>query len=329
MASDRLVAALLFLQQQGSATAAEVATELEVSERTARRVLESLAVAGVPVYSRAGRGGGWTLVGGARTDLTGLTGPEVRALFFEIGAVAPDSPAMHAALRKLVQAVPATLRDDARAAAESVAVDVSGWSGVADATPPQQPPFLDVLRSAVVEQRSVVLDYAPPGRAASQRVVDPMGLVVKRGVWYLVALTAKGRRTFRVERVTEAVLAEDHFERPVDFDLDAAWREIVVEVADKWGSGCVVHGVASPEVLAPLRFSFHSMIEFTDAPDEPEGWMAFTARTQWVLEAAARFGGFGSSVRIDSPEEVRTELVRIGKELTEQYSGFSRRDHGN
>ena len=92
MRADRLLAVLLLLQARGRVTAAEVADELEVSERTARRDLEALAMSGVPLYSRQGRGGGWELIGGARTDLTGLTAAETRALFLVLGPTSPATP---------------------------------------------------------------------------------------------------------------------------------------------------------------------------------------------------------------------------------------------
>lgn len=121
MRADRLVAALLVMQARGRVTAAELAAELEVSERTARRDLEALAVAGVPVYSQRGRGGGWTLVGGARIDLTGLTVHEIRALFTVAGALS-GIPELRSALRKLLRAIPAPLRPQAEAASRAVEI---------------------------------------------------------------------------------------------------------------------------------------------------------------------------------------------------------------
>lgn len=116
MKADRLIATLLFLQARGRVTATDVAAEFEVSERTARRDLEALALAGVPVYPQRGRGGGWSLVGRARTDLTGLTAGETRALFQAVGPVSPDAPELLMAVRKLIQALPGTLRAGAEAA---------------------------------------------------------------------------------------------------------------------------------------------------------------------------------------------------------------------
>lgn len=127
MRADRLLATLLMLQSRGQVTAAEVAAELEVSERTARRDLEALGMAGVPVYSRQGRNGGWQLLGGARTDLSGLTAPEARALFLVAGPASAATPQVKAALRKLLRALPETFRDDAEAASSAVIVDHAAW----------------------------------------------------------------------------------------------------------------------------------------------------------------------------------------------------------
>jgi len=126
MKADRLVAALLVLQAKGRITAAELAAELEVSERTARRDLEALSVAGIPVYAQAGRNGGWALLGGARTDLTGLTADEARAMFMVAGPAAAATPELKAALRKLVRALPEPFRESAQSAASSIVIDPGG-----------------------------------------------------------------------------------------------------------------------------------------------------------------------------------------------------------
>src|SRR5690349_3526017 len=125
--AHRLVAILLLLQQRGQVTAAEVAEELEISERTARRDLDALGVAGLPIYSRQGRNGGWQLAGGGRTDLSGLTASEARALFLVAGPASAATPEVKAALRKLVRALPEPFRPAAQAASQAVVVDPAGW----------------------------------------------------------------------------------------------------------------------------------------------------------------------------------------------------------
>ena len=222
MRADRLVAALLVLQARGRVTAEELGQELEVSTRTARRDLEGLAMAGIPVYSQPGRGGGWTLIGGSRTDLSGLTAAEARTLFLVAGP-STATPELKAALRKLVQALPATFRSEAEAAAGAVVLDPTGW----DHGGPAPPPYLESLQQAVIEAVQVRLGYTRRDGAVSERVVHPLGLVVKNQVWYLIAWTDAGQRTFRVNRVRSVEPTGEPVQRPEGFDLAAAWRAIV------------------------------------------------------------------------------------------------------
>jgi predicted DNA-binding transcriptional regulator YafY len=136
MRTDRLVAILLMLQRREQVTAAEVAKELEVSERTARRDLDALAMSGIPVYSIQGRGGGWRLLGGARTDLSGLTASEARDLYLVAGPASTATPAVKSALRKLVRALPEPFRAQAEAAASSLVLDPRQWGSTRIAQPP-------------------------------------------------------------------------------------------------------------------------------------------------------------------------------------------------
>ena len=215
MRADRLVAALLILQARGRVTAAGLAEELEISERTARRDLEALAMAGIPVYSQAGRGGGWSLLGGARTDLSGLTAAEARTLFLVAGPSAAATPQIKAALRKLVRALPEPFRADAEAAASAVVIDPTSW----DRAHVPAPEHLDVLQRAVVDGVRIRIVYAAPDRPETERTVHPLGLVAKASVWYLVAGTDAGMRTFRVNRVRSVAVTQDPVERPDGFDL--------------------------------------------------------------------------------------------------------------
>ena len=180
-----------------------------MSTRTARRDLEGLAMAGIPVYSQPGRGGGWTLIGGSRTDLSGLTAAEARTLFLVAGP-STATPELKAALRKLVQALPATFRSEAEAAAGAVVLDPTSW----DHGRPAPPPHLESLQQAVIEAVQVRLGYTRRDGAVSARVVHPLGLVVKNQVWYLIAWTDAGQRTFRVNRVRSVEPTGEPVQRP-------------------------------------------------------------------------------------------------------------------
>lgn len=228
MRADRLVATLLLMQARGRVTAAEIAEELEVSVATARRDLEALSAAGVPVYPQMGRGGGWSLIGGARTDLSGLNESEARALFLLAGPSANAVPELKSALRKLVRALPQTFRNDAQAAADAVVIDPARWG----AHDPTRPEMVTRLQRAVVERRKVRLDYDRKGEK-TQRLVDPWGLVDKDGIWYLIAGTDRGKRTFRVDRIRDALVTDETAPRPADFDLSDAWGEVVGEMEQR------------------------------------------------------------------------------------------------
>jgi predicted DNA-binding transcriptional regulator YafY len=308
MRADRLVAALLLLQARGRVTAAALATELEVSVATARRDLEALSAAGIPVYPQAGRGGGWQLLGGARTDLTGLTAPEARALFLLLGPASSAAPPARAALRKLLRALPGTFRAEAAAATEAVVVDRGGWGEDV-----REPPEVSPLTDAVVARRVVEFDYAGRGGAPARRRAEPWGLVDKDGTWYLVAGTTAGRRTFRVDRMAGVVLTGEVFERPAGLDVSGAWEEVVGEVERR--RSLVTASVRAPERLVPVlrdRFGRHCTV---GGRSEGDGGVALEVAAHTARSVAEQLAGFGGAVEVVGPAEVRTELAAIGAEL--------------
>jgi predicted DNA-binding transcriptional regulator YafY len=314
MRADRLVAALLVLQARGRVTAAELAEELEVSERTARRDLEALAMAGVPVYSQAGRGGGWSLIGGARTDLSGLTAAEARTLFLVAGPSSQATPQVKAALRKLVRALPETLRAQAEAASSAVVIDPSSW----DRTSRPPPEHLDVLQRAVVDGVQVRLGYEAPRRDATERIVHPLGLVMKGTVWYLIANTDDGLRTFRVNRVRSVEVTEDAVERPDGFDLAEHWRSVMTELDERRAPVKVVlHAV--PQAVGWLRNVFGTRMRAGDTG--PDGRVTVELRMHNLVSAAVELAGFGANIEVIEPDEVRGYLARIGEELVRTNAG--------
>jgi predicted DNA-binding transcriptional regulator YafY len=311
MRSDRLVAALLVLQARTKVTALQLSEELEVSERTARRYLEGLSMAGIPVYSRPGRGGGWELVGGARTDLSGLTADEARALFLMAGPSAA-APEIKTALRKLVQALPATFREEAEAAAGAVVEDPSGWDRPAEAAPQ----FLDALQIAVIEAVQLELGYTRADGQISLRVVHPLGLVVKNRVWYLIAQTEAGQRTFRVSRVQSAVSTGAPVERPPDFDLASAWRDIVSTV-DAGRAPVVVRARVTPDIVEVLQYIFGTRLRAVS--EAHDGRVTVELRAQSELSVARQLAGFGDRVEVLAPKAVRDHLHDIGQALVRQF----------
>ena len=313
MRADRLVAALLLIQSRGRLTAAELADELEVSVATARRDLEAMSAAGIPVYPQPGRGGGWSLVGGARTDLSGLTASEAQALFLLVGPAAAVSGEAKSALRKLVSALPQTFREEAEAAAGATMIDPTRW-GERDR---DRPAFVDDLQAAVVRRRKVRLGYAGRRGEPSERLIEPWGLIDKDDVWYLMAGTEKGRRTFRVDRIVAAEIIDEPAERPTDFELESAWEEVVEQMEERRSSTWAT--VLVEERYLPVmkdRFGRHCHVE--DRLDDGRARVRVGAPIP--LDLARNLAGWGGLVDVEGPAEVRALLATIGAELSEKYA---------
>ncbi|MER5268836.1 WYL domain-containing protein [Actinosynnema sp. NPDC002837] len=315
MRADRLMAILLLLQQREQLTAADVARELEVSERTARRDFDALAMAGVPVYSIQGRGGGWRLVGGARTDLSGLTAGEARALFLVAGPASAATPAVKAALRKLVRALPEPFRVQAEAAASSFVMDPQRWgSSRIEHRPP--PRFLDDLQDAVIRRVQVRLGYVDGNGAETERTVHPLGIVAKGPSWYLVCHTEAGRRTFRIDRVSSADPTGDPAHRPDDFDLAASWREIADEV-DRRRTPLELQATCAPDGIARLRMVLGDRLEVGGATTGGRIEVVIRGYNEYAL--AGELAGLVEWLEVTGPEGVRDHLAAIGAALVERY----------
>ena len=324
MRADRLIALLLLLQRRGRVTAAEVAKELEVSTRTARRDLEALAMSGVPIYSTHGRGGGWELIGGASTDLTGLSADEARALFIAAGPAVTATPELKSALAKLTAALPEPFQAEATAAAAAFKIDQSGWGQVHQ---PAGPKFLDELTDAVIRGRQVELDYESRSSPRRVRTVHPLGLVTKRNVWYLVAARQSGAlpeiRTYRVGRIQGMKTLDAPATRPPDFDLDKAWEDIVTEVGQR-RTTVPVRILAEQAMLYPLRWSFGSQ-QVTVEDRQPDGRVLITIDAYSEHSFAGQIAGFGHRVEVvDAPEEVYLELAALAEVLYNRYCAGSR-----
>jgi predicted DNA-binding transcriptional regulator YafY len=313
--ADRLVAILMLLQTRGKVTAREVATELEISERTARRDLDALGAAGVPVYSLQGRDGGWRLAGGGKTDLSGLTAAEAQALFLLAGPRA-TTPELRAALRKLVRAMPEPFRDRVEAASTAVVHDPSGWGG-RTTDDRHRPVWLDVIENAVIDARQVLIGYRDRAGNRTERRVHPLGLATKGASWYLVGDTEAGRRTFRVDRVTEVVVTDDPVERPDGFVLADAWQMVIdrVEEARQPERARVL---VPPAYMPWMRWVFGSRLRVGAAV--PDDRVEVEVRGAHVHAIARDLSGFGSMVEVVDPTALRVRLRELGDELSALYA---------
>ncbi|QPP09252.1 WYL domain-containing protein [Streptomyces bathyalis] len=232
MRAARLIKMVLLLQTRRAMTGAELAAELEVSERTVSRDVLALSEAGVPVYADRGRSGGYRLVGGYRTGLTGIGRGEAEALFLSgVPSALRDmglADAASAARLKVSAALVPELSDAHRSAAQRFHLDAPGWW-----QPPNDPPEqLPAVADAVWDDRTVRLRYRRRGTEV-ERELEPYGLVLKAGVWYLAARVTDGgdRRVYRVDRVTGVEETGERFVRDEEFDLPAFWDERSVAFA--------------------------------------------------------------------------------------------------
>jgi predicted DNA-binding transcriptional regulator YafY len=217
MRASRLVSLLLVLQTRGHMTAAELAEQLEVSERTVQRDAQALAAAGVPILSVRGPAGGYRLGRGYRTKLTGLDATEAEALFVGPAAELGLGRELAAARLKLLAALPGELQERAGRASRLFHVDTRGWFREEDRVP-----HLPVIAGALWRDRRVDIRYRE-GAAIVSRRLDPLGLVLKAGVWYLLARRRGEERVYRVSRIVAARERSDTSVQPPDFDLAAAW----------------------------------------------------------------------------------------------------------
>lgn len=284
MKSGRLLATLLLLQAKGRLNARELAERLEVSQRTVYRDLDALSAAGVPVHAERGAGGGIVLADGYRQALTQFNEDELRALFVSSGDQLADigvGDQRPFALDKLAGALPVAQRRAVEMARDRIYVDPRRWK---QATQPRE--HLATLRVAIWEDRRVRLSYRDQQRKPSVRVVEPLGLVAKAGVWYLVARSGTEMRTFRAERILGAEELDERFERPPGFDLVAFWRDWAKQFEK-----------SLPTYIVLLRVAVEAVDDVTSY------WEA------QVLEHNARSGSWLVRVIFPAPEVAIHQLV--------------------
>ncbi len=319
MRASRLVSLLLLLQTRGRLTAGELAAELEVSVRTIHRDVEALSEAGVPIYAERGPHGGIRLVDGYRTRLTGMTADEAEALFLS-GLPGPAAElglgtVVAAARLKVLAALPPELRARASRLVERFHLDASGWFQAGEPVP-----HLAALSEAVWETHRVEIDYERGDRTVS-RTIDPLGLVLKAGVWYVVAATDGSLRTYRVGRVVGARPLDERFERPADFDLAALWAE-----------SSAAYERDAPRIDVTVRIHDDRLDRLRAAvgeraveaavsvpPDDPGGWRRLRLRLDWPDEVPGVLLRAGPDLEVLEPVEVRDRLVAMARATVDRY----------
>ncbi len=317
MRADRLISIMLLLQVHNRLTARDLADRLEVSERTIHRDMEALSTAGIPVYAERGVGGGWSLVEGYETNLTGLNDVEIQTLFLSKPArLLTDlglQSAAESAMNKLLAALPAMQRRDAQYVQQRVHIDASGWSNSQENVH-----YLPLLQEAIWQERKVKIIYELSTGPIVTPVLDPLGLVAKGSTWYLVALFEGQHAVYRVSRMIDACLLEQPSERPQAFDLAAFWAESSAQLIANLPR-YAVELLARPGIVPLLRAGGrYSRVERVEPPDA-EGWQRVAIVFESAAEACAYCLSFGPKVQVLAPQSLREELIACAQQVVASY----------
>ncbi|MFG3252000.1 helix-turn-helix transcriptional regulator [Streptomyces sp. NPDC048172] len=328
MRAARLLSLVLLLQNRGRMTAGELAGELGVSVRTVHRDVDALSGAGIPVYGDAGHGGGYRLLDGYRTRLTGLHADEAASLSLAgLPGAAADlglGEVLAAAQLKLTAALPVPLKESAGLIRERFHLDAPGWYREQDT-----PPAITALAGAVWNQRRIRVRYrrwAEPQEV--ERALDPYGLVLKAGVWYLVAAAEGGEgrestvRTYRVSSVLRLDVGEDGFERPAGFDLAAHWREYLTGYdARRLRFEATVR--IAPALLSALPEHLDAAlvraVGSSAGPPDADGWVTATVPLESVDLAVPALLSLGADVEVLAPVELRRAVADAAAAVLARY----------
>ena len=309
MRASRLLSLLMLLQTRGRLSAQVLAEELEVSVRTIHRDVDELSASGVPIWADRGRLGGFQLQPGWRTRVDGLTAPEAQAMFLG-GLPGPAAElglgeAMASAQLKLLAALPDGWREDARRVSARFHLDPIDWYRGPSATD-----HLPAIAQAVWGERRIAMRYESWKGEVSRRV-DPLGLVLKAGVWYLAAQVGMGVRTYRLSNILDLAVTEEGFERPADFDLAAWWlastkrfeKELAVDTAQLRVSASGFKG------LRELGAAVAQAAEATASAPDDAGWRRVTIPIESIAHAAAQVLRLGAQAEVLKPTALRRELL--------------------
>lgn len=314
MRADRLLSVLMLLQTRGRMTARALATALEVSERTIYRDIEALGMAGVPVYAERGRNGGIALLERYRSDLTGLTSDEARALFALTAPAALDqlglSREVRTAMRKLAAALPERLRADEDAVRDRIHIDPSPRRRTAG----EPAPNLHVLHQALWAQVRVSVDVEWLPGIRVERTIGPLGLVAKDGDWYLVWVADGRSGVYRVDRLTGVRPTAERFERPAGFHLQEYWA--------RWWSQAEA---TAPLYEVTLRFAIEAReyleqtVGMLTEIERNDGLEVAVAQFETLEQARDRILSLGGAVEVLSPEALRRSVADFAEQIRAQY----------
>lgn len=320
MRASRLLSILMMLQTRGRVTAEALAETFEVSVRTIYRDIDQLSAADVPVYADRGPGGGFQLLDGYRTRLTGLSPAEAETLFLA-GLPGPAAElgladVLMTAQLKLTAALPESARASAQKVAARFHLDPVDWFRSAEAAR-----LLPAIAKAVWSETSVDIRYKR-GTGAVTRRLDPLGLVLKAGIWYLVARIGEQTRTYRVGNILELATTDQHFERPRDFDLVRFWttstRAYEIGI---YRANAVLR--LSPQGLSKLDVlgaAVQQAARESAGPREKDGWVRVTIPIESIDQAAVDLLRLGLDAEVLKPVALRRRLAKAAREIVRLYT---------
>ena len=324
MRADRLLSMLLLLQIHRRMTVRELAKRLEVSVRTVYRDMEALHTAGIPITAERGADGGWFLLDGYRTNLTGLNEPEVQALFVPRPSPLLDDlglrKAAEGAFIKVLAALPVLLRRNAEEMRRRIHIDAAGWDRF-----DEQAPWLPLLQEAVWQERKLVLSYRRRDESVMNYLVDPLGLVAKASVWYLVGMVEQAYRVFRVSRIQSGEITEQPSTHPALFDLAVFWEQWSEQWKKEAAPGLRQYPVlvrVAPTLVPHLAFRYGEEIEEQvehAAPPDLAGWIRLTFTFETEEDAWSHLLSFGPLVEVLEPQDLRKKIAQIAAMLLTLY----------
>ena len=310
----------MLLQTRGRMTAADLAVELEVTERTIYRDLTALSTAGVPVYAERGPGGGCSLLEDYRTTLTGLTPDEQRALLL-INIPAPleqlgYSQELKQALLKLRASLPPARLADLERSANRVHLDAAWWFQGS-----QPAPFLAIIQQAVWQEQRLRLRRQTFLRHEIEETVDPLGLVAKAGIWYLVYRHSETTRAVRLSNLLRVECLVENFLRPPGFNLADFWESWCRDFESSRPDYPVLVRIA-PALLPELANVFGQAMRDTydSAPPEPDGWRVILLRYESLEDARQHLLALGSAVEVLKPPALRRSMQDFGEQISRVYT---------
>jgi len=324
MRASRLVSLLLLLQNRGRMTAQELADELEVSVRTIYRDVDALSAAGIPLYGDAGHAGGYQLLDGYRTRLTGLTTAEAQTLFLS-GLPGPAAElglgtVLAAATLKLQAALPAPLRDSASQLSERFYLDAPGWYRKAD-----EVPYLPPVAAAVWDRQVIQVRYRRWKEPTEvSRRLEPHGLVLKAGVWYVVARCEGALRTYRVDQIIAASSGDHGFDPQPGFDLQAYWGSYLADFQRRLHSGDAVIRLSPDGArrMGGLLTAAAVAAVHAEGVTDPDGWIRARVPIESASQALADFLRLGADLEIVAPDGLREQAIGAIRAMTAVYAGL-------